>query len=106
MYIQPVINANRGIVQVNAQEEDKLWEAVVSRDAVSDGRFVFAVRSTMIYCKPSCPSRRPARERVEFFPSPARAEVAGYRACLRCKPRNAGQKNPQVEMVERVCRLL
>ena len=50
---------------MNARAEEKLWEAVISRDTNSDGRFVFAVRSTMIYCKPSCPSRRPKRERVE-----------------------------------------
>jgi AraC family transcriptional regulator of adaptative response/methylated-DNA-[protein]-cysteine methyltransferase len=106
MYIQPVMKANRGIGQVVDVAQEPYWEAVVSRDANSDGRFVFAVSSTMIYCKPSCPSRRPTRERVEFFPSPDRAEVAGYRACLRCKPRNIGEKNPRVEMVERVCRLL
>jgi AraC family transcriptional regulator of adaptative response/methylated-DNA-[protein]-cysteine methyltransferase len=106
MYIQPAIKANRGIVQVGDVTPEQYWDAVISRDTNSDGQFVFAVSSTMIYCKPSCPSRRPKRERVEFFPSPDRAEVAGYRACLRCKPRSAGEKNPQVEMVERVCRLL
>src|ERR1019366_1232507 len=55
-------------------------------DARQDGRFVFAVRTTGIYCRPSCPSRRPRRDSVEFFPDPREAERAGYRACLRCKP--------------------
>ncbi|MFZ0792544.1 MAG: bifunctional DNA-binding transcriptional regulator/O6-methylguanine-DNA methyltransferase Ada [Candidatus Korobacteraceae bacterium] len=62
------------------------WQQVMARDARQDGRFVFAVRTTGIYCRPSCPSRRPRRESVEFFAGPNEAEQAGYRACLRCKP--------------------
>ena len=62
------------------------WQQVMARDARQDGRFVFAVRTTGIYCRPSCPSRHPRRESVEFFPNPNEAERAGYRACLRCKP--------------------
>jgi AraC family transcriptional regulator of adaptative response/methylated-DNA-[protein]-cysteine methyltransferase len=67
------------------QTEHK-WQQVMARDARQDGRFVFAVRTTGVYCRPSCPSRRPRRESVEFFPNPNEAERAGYRACLRCKP--------------------
>ena len=62
------------------------WQQVMARDARQDGRFVFAVRTTGIYCRPSCPSRRPRRDSVEFFADPQQAERAGYRACLRCKP--------------------
>ena len=62
------------------------WQQVLARDARQDGRFVFAVRTTGIYCRPSCPSRRPRRDSVEFFADPRTAERAGYRACLRCKP--------------------
>jgi AraC family transcriptional regulator of adaptative response/methylated-DNA-[protein]-cysteine methyltransferase len=62
------------------------WQQVMARDARQDGRFVFAVRTTGIYCRPSCPSRRPRRDSVEFFAHPNQAERAGYRACLRCKP--------------------
>ncbi len=62
------------------------WQQVMARDARQDGRFVFAVRTTGIYCRPSCPSRRPRRDSVEFFENPNEAERAGYRACLRCKP--------------------
>jgi AraC family transcriptional regulator of adaptative response/methylated-DNA-[protein]-cysteine methyltransferase len=62
------------------------WQHVMARDARQDGRFVFAVRTTGVYCRPSCPSRRPRRDSVEFFPDPQQAERAGYRACLRCKP--------------------
>lgn len=62
------------------------WRAVQQRDHSYDGRFVYAVSSTRIFCRPSCPSRRPSAARVEFFPSPADAERAGYRACKRCRP--------------------
>ena len=67
-------------------QSEKQWQQVMARDARQDGRFVFAVRTTGIYCRPSCPSRRPRRDSVEFFPDPRQAERAGYRACLRCKP--------------------
>jgi AraC family transcriptional regulator of adaptative response/methylated-DNA-[protein]-cysteine methyltransferase len=85
---------------------EQLWQAVVARDARFDGRFVFAVSSTKIYCRPSCPSRRPQRERVSFFNLPEAAEEAGFRACLRCQPRNGRAVDPQLEMVQRACRLL
>src|SRR2546430_11361914 len=66
---------------------DEAWRAVERRDPRFDGRFVYAVRSTRIYCRPSCPSRRPSRERVTFYAAPTAAEDAGYRACQRCHPR-------------------
>jgi AraC family transcriptional regulator of adaptative response/methylated-DNA-[protein]-cysteine methyltransferase len=72
--------------RIMQSELQNRWQQVMSRDARQDGRFVFAVRTTGIYCRPSCPSRRPRRESVEFFGSPGDAERAGYRACLRCKP--------------------
>src|SRR5438105_2046423 len=82
--------------------EIRQWEAVMSRDPNQDGRFVFAVSSTGVYCRPSCPSRRPRRENVTFFRKPDEAERAGYRACLRCRPR-AISGNAQMEMVKAVC---
>src|SRR5712691_5887112 len=85
--------------------EIRQWEAVMSRDPNQDGRFVFAVSSTGVYCRPSCPSRRPRRENVTFFPKPDEAEKAGYRACLRCRPR-AISGNAQMEMVKAVCRYI
>ncbi|HEY3582288.1 MAG TPA: bifunctional DNA-binding transcriptional regulator/O6-methylguanine-DNA methyltransferase Ada [Pyrinomonadaceae bacterium] len=85
---------------------DQLWQAVVARDARFDGQFVFAVSSTKVYCRPSCPSRRPSRERVSFFKLPEAAEQAGYRACLRCKPQTLSVPDPQLALVQRVCRLL
>ena len=85
---------------------DRLWQAVIARDARFDGQFVFAVSSTKIYCRPSCPSRRPQRERVSFFNRPEAAEEAGFRACLRCQPRSDRVVDPQLELVQRACRLL
>jgi len=89
-----------------AIKNDQLWQAVVAKDARFDGQFVFAVSSTGVYCRPSCPSRRAHRERVKFFDLPEAAEQAGFRACLRCQPRRARIMDPQVELVQRVCRLL
>lgn len=67
-------------------DTDAAWAAFEARDRASDGRFVVAVRTTHIYCKPSCPARRPRRENIRFFASPVEARAAGYRACLRCRP--------------------
>jgi AraC family transcriptional regulator, regulatory protein of adaptative response / methylated-DNA-[protein]-cysteine methyltransferase len=67
-------------------DDESRWTAVLGRDAGADGRFVYAVASTGIYCRPSCPSRRPRRAQVSFYPTPADAEAAGFRACRRCAP--------------------
>ena len=64
----------------------KQWQQVLERDPTADGVFVYAVKSTKIYCRPTCPSRRPTRKNVTFFPTPATAQQAGFRACLRCHP--------------------
>ena len=88
------------------QNDEQLWQAVVSKDARFDGQFVFAVSSTGVYCRPSCPSRRAHRERVRFFDLPEAAEQAGFRACLRCQPKRARVLDPQMELVQRVCRVL
>jgi len=80
------------------------WRAVQARDRRADGAFVYAVRSTGIYCRPSCPSRKPAREQVVFFPLPEAAEQQGFRACRRCRPRTAPLRDPKIETVARVCR--
>ena len=81
------------------------WQAVLSRDAASDGMFVFAVSSTGVYCRPSCPARRPRRENVTFFRRPQEAESAGYRECLRCRPK-AITGNPRQELIKSVCRYI
>jgi len=80
------------------------WRAVQSRDRGADGVFVYGVRSTGIYCRPSCPSRKPRPEQVVFFPLPEAAEQKGFRACWRCRPRNANLRDPRTQAVAKVCR--
>jgi AraC family transcriptional regulator of adaptative response/methylated-DNA-[protein]-cysteine methyltransferase len=82
---------------------DACWEAVVQRDAASDGQFVYAVRTTGIYCRPSCPARRPQRERVSFYALPAAAEVDGFRPCRRCHPQHIIPPDPHVARIAQVC---
>lgn len=82
---------------------DARWQAVLNRDMSADGKFVFGVTTTGIYCRPTCPARRPRRDRVMFFDSPQAAEQAGLRACLRCKPA-ALPEGPR--LVERLCRYI
>ena len=87
------------------QGGDEKWKAVLARDDRFDGAFVFAVRSTRIYCRPSCPARRPAKEHVVFFPGSLEAEQSGFRPCYRCQPRNARQ-SPKAKLVNQVCRYI
>jgi AraC family transcriptional regulator of adaptative response/methylated-DNA-[protein]-cysteine methyltransferase len=87
------------IIMFDAQS---LWKAVRQRDARWDGMFVYAVRSTGIYCRPTCPSRRPGRDGVDFFLDPDAAEGRGFRACLRCHPRSTSAPAP-VERVRKAC---
>jgi AraC family transcriptional regulator of adaptative response/methylated-DNA-[protein]-cysteine methyltransferase len=78
---------------------DDRWQAVMNRDRSRDGEFVFAVSTTGIYCRPSCPARRPRRENVSFFADPATAERAGFRSCRRCRPNAVASS--QEELVAR-----
>src|SRR5467141_5297511 len=80
------------------------WHAVLARDRRFDGAFVYAVRSTGIYCRPSCASRRPRRTQVTFFPIPEAAEREGFRACRRCHPAAANGSDPAVALVREACR--
>jgi AraC family transcriptional regulator, regulatory protein of adaptative response / methylated-DNA-[protein]-cysteine methyltransferase len=80
------------------------WQAVEARDRRADGAFVYAVRSTGIYCRPSCPSRKPRREQVVIFSLPEAAEQEGFRECRRCRPRTLPIRDSRVETVARVCR--
>jgi AraC family transcriptional regulator, regulatory protein of adaptative response / methylated-DNA-[protein]-cysteine methyltransferase len=83
---------------------EALWRSVRMRDRSADGAFVYAVRSTGIYCRPSCPSRKPRREQILFFALPEAAEQQGFRACRRCRPRALAARDPKVDLVARVCR--
>lgn len=86
--------------------EESRWSSVLARDASADGAFVYAVRTTGVYCRPSCPSRRPRRESVLFYAGPDAAELAGFRACLRCRPRAGAPIPPGLDEVRRACALI
>ena len=82
------------------------WQAVMARDRRFDGAFVYAVRSTGIYCRPSCASRRPRRTQVTFFPIPEAAEREGFRACRRCHPADAPGADASVALVREAARAI
>ncbi len=85
----------------------RAWQQVLARDASADGQFVYAVKSTGIYCRPSCPSRRPERKNVSFYPTTALAEAAGFRACLRCEPARVAPKlDPQAGAIAKAAEFL
>ena len=85
--------------------DEQRWQAVRERDASAVGQFVYAVRTTGIYCQPGCSSRRPRQENVAFFLTPALAEASGYRACLRCLA-GAGPSNRRAAWVAQACALI
>jgi AraC family transcriptional regulator of adaptative response/methylated-DNA-[protein]-cysteine methyltransferase len=85
-----------GMATVTRLDPDTAWAAFMRRDRSWDGRVIGAVKTTGIYCKPSCPARRPKREHVEFFASGEEARAAGFRPCLRCKPDEVGRDREAV----------
>jgi AraC family transcriptional regulator of adaptative response/methylated-DNA-[protein]-cysteine methyltransferase len=86
--------------------DDARWAAVCAREHAADGRFYYSVRSTGVYCRPSCPSRTPRRANVAFHASRQEAEAAGFRPCLRCRPTEPPLAERQAEAVARACRLI
>lgn len=89
-----------------ASEDDARWDAVMRRDASRDGTFVYAVTTTGIFCRPSCPARRPSRGNVRFFATPAVAEKAGFRACKRCSPGGASAAAPLDDRIAAAARAI
>jgi AraC family transcriptional regulator, regulatory protein of adaptative response / methylated-DNA-[protein]-cysteine methyltransferase len=85
---------------------DPRWDAVLRRDRTSDGRFVYGVTSTGVFCRPSCPSRRPRRDRVRFFETTTAAERAGFRACRRCHPTRPGAVQSTADAIRRTSQYL
>lgn len=81
------------------------WQAVLDRDTSSDGTFVYGVVSTGVFCRPSCPARRPLRENVQFFRNAEGAQRAGLRPCLRCRPL-LDSAHPGAERIVRLCRFI
>ena len=92
--------------ELGFSDTELCWQAVMTRAHEADGRFVYAVRTTGIYCRPSCPSRRPKRENVEFFETWRNAQEAGFRACKRCTPDQDSRRKRQMAAVEQACNLI
>jgi len=82
---------------------EQMLQAVLDRNPDCDGRFVYAVKTTGIYCRPSCPSRQAKPENMEFLPNTAKAVAAGYRACLKCVPDHQGREDAHVRMARQIC---
>lgn len=82
---------------IPAQAAERFWLATLHRDSRADGSFVFAVRSTNIYCRPSCPARRPLRRNTLFFRTAQDAETQGFRPCRRCRPKNQDRATTLVQ---------
>lgn len=86
--------------------DDVRWAAVIARNAAFDGHFFYAVETTGIYCRPSCPAKRPKRAHVRFHDTAADAEKAGFRACKRCKPGQPSLAQQHADKVREACRLI
>jgi len=93
-------------VVVEFATDEARWDAVVSRNAAADGVFYYSVRTTGVYCRPSCGSRRAHRENVEFHQDCAAAEAAGFRPCKRCRPNEAPLAERRAAVVAQACRLI
>ncbi|WP_039912824.1 bifunctional DNA-binding transcriptional regulator/O6-methylguanine-DNA methyltransferase Ada [Cellvibrio mixtus] len=91
---------------ITYQTEEDRWTAVQARDAAADGHFVYAVRTTGVYCQPSSPARRPKRENVEFFDTANAAEAAGYRSSRRTRGNQSNAATERATLVARACRLI
>jgi AraC family transcriptional regulator of adaptative response/methylated-DNA-[protein]-cysteine methyltransferase len=105
------LHQNAPVVETEAKiatptELDPRWQAVVTRDRAFDGAFVLAVRTTGIYCRPSCPARHAKPQNVAFFETCEDAEKAGFRACRRCTPNTASLAEQHAATVERACRII
>ncbi len=106
-HMSPASRTPKSVSSAPSVFAGRAWQQVLARDASADGQFVYAVKSTGVYCKPSCASRRPERKNVSFFPTPALAEAAGFRACLRCEPNLAAPRpDPQAEAIAKAAEFL
>lgn len=86
--------------------DDERWNAVMARDVRLDGHFYYAVTTTGVYCRPSCPARRPRRNHVCFHDSAAAAEAAGFRPCMRCKPGEVSPSEQRAAQIAQACRII
>lgn len=103
---RPGVTANTVGMNTPDTSTQQRWAAVQAKDKNADGEFVFAVKTTGIYCRPSCPARPAKRDNVEFFDTTVQAAAAGYRACLRCKPDGIPQEIERRERVLQACKAI
>ncbi len=101
--ISPPVKKEKSLLYAS---DDARWQAVVGKDENADGRFWFSVKTTGVYCRPSCPSRPASRKNVAFHGSPAEAEKAGFRACKRCDPKGPGLAERHAKAVADACRMI
>ncbi len=94
------------VARIEATEQDPRWRTVLARDAAADGSFVFAVRSTGVFCRPSCAARHARPENVGFYADPQAARQAGFRPCKRCAPEAEGPAQRRVQLVTKLCRAI
>lgn len=95
------------MIRLQAICDDPRWQAVLERSSDQDGTFVYAISTTGIYCRPTCPSRRPKPEHTRIFDSACQAENAGFRPCIRCQPkREETLRQQQARIVEEACRMI
>ena len=87
---------------MNPQAADPRWASLAARDSAADGTFVYAVKTTRVFCRPSCPARPAKPENIRFFATGAEAETAGFRACLRCRPLAAEGRDPMTARMQEV----
>lgn len=88
------------------EKTDAMWEAVLGREQNPDPQFFYAVKTTGIYCRPNCPSRRPKRQNVAYYPTTIQAEKDGFRACLRCRPSQKSPKEEMASLIASACRVI
>jgi len=101
-----MVNLNEPIERSQTKRDNQRWQSVASNDAAADGDFFYAVKTTGVYCRPSCTSRLPRRENVVFFDIRAQAEQAGYRPCKRCTPDRVPRAGRDVDRIAKACRMI
>jgi AraC family transcriptional regulator of adaptative response/methylated-DNA-[protein]-cysteine methyltransferase len=100
------MNAIQSISEPQFTTDEERWSALCARNPDADGSFIYGVSTTGVYCRPSCPARRPRRENVTFYPGALEAEAAGFRPCKRCRPGDQPLAERQAALVAKVCRMI
>src|SRR5882757_11083559 len=102
----PTASGLKNKIETSYLTDEERWEAVMHREKNADDAFVYSVKTTGVYCRPSCPARLARRENVAFHPTPNEAERSGFRACKRCKPNDLSAQGEQAAIVAKACKLI